>query len=199
VSAKLCSIDQRAPPIFGRVAITSGIGPHSSLLSFSVLLSWKSSQSVKSRCTQILYNCPNLSKHGTCLKMCRVVYSDTGMTWMELFVYDVGSLHSKSWRWINTRLIVVMVTASAWFTSTVNLALVLFDTDLPQLSRQTQGSQVTSPFFVTPVTAETDHQDSFHRPRLPLPAPSIWNSLNSYIVFKSRLKTFIFCQTFKPV
>jgi len=29
-SAKLCGAEQRAPPIFGRVAITLGIGPHSS-------------------------------------------------------------------------------------------------------------------------------------------------------------------------
>jgi len=29
-SAKLCSIEQRAPPIFGRAAITLGTGPHSS-------------------------------------------------------------------------------------------------------------------------------------------------------------------------
>ena len=29
-SAKLCGIEQRAPPIFGRAAITLGIGPHSS-------------------------------------------------------------------------------------------------------------------------------------------------------------------------
>jgi len=28
-SAKLCSVEQRAPPIFGRAAITLGIGPHS--------------------------------------------------------------------------------------------------------------------------------------------------------------------------
>ena len=27
-SAKLCGVEQRAPPIFGRVAITLGIGPH---------------------------------------------------------------------------------------------------------------------------------------------------------------------------
>ena len=32
VSAKLCSIEQRATPIFGRATITLGIGPHSSLL-----------------------------------------------------------------------------------------------------------------------------------------------------------------------
>jgi len=31
-SAKLCGVQQRAPPIFGRVAITLGIGPHSSYL-----------------------------------------------------------------------------------------------------------------------------------------------------------------------
>jgi len=29
-SAKLCSIEKRAPPIFGMAAITLGIGPHSS-------------------------------------------------------------------------------------------------------------------------------------------------------------------------
>jgi len=27
---KLCGVEQRAPPIFGRAAITLGIGPHSS-------------------------------------------------------------------------------------------------------------------------------------------------------------------------
>ena len=27
-SAKLCGVEQRAPPIFGRAAITLGIGPH---------------------------------------------------------------------------------------------------------------------------------------------------------------------------
>jgi len=27
-SAKLCSVEQRVPPIFGRAAITLGIGPH---------------------------------------------------------------------------------------------------------------------------------------------------------------------------
>jgi len=32
VSAKRCGIEQRAPPIFGRVAITLGIGPHSGLV-----------------------------------------------------------------------------------------------------------------------------------------------------------------------
>jgi len=29
-SARLCGAEQRTPPIFGRVAITLGIGPHSS-------------------------------------------------------------------------------------------------------------------------------------------------------------------------
>ena len=33
-SAKLCGIQQRAPPIFGREAITLGIGPHSSSIFF---------------------------------------------------------------------------------------------------------------------------------------------------------------------
>jgi len=27
-SAKLCGVEERAPPIFGRAAITLGIGPH---------------------------------------------------------------------------------------------------------------------------------------------------------------------------
>ena len=30
VSAKLCGVEQRAPPMFGRASITFGIGPHSS-------------------------------------------------------------------------------------------------------------------------------------------------------------------------
>jgi len=29
--AKVCGVEQRAPPIFGMVTITLGIGPHSSL------------------------------------------------------------------------------------------------------------------------------------------------------------------------
>jgi len=31
---KVCGVDQRAPPIFGRAAITWGIGPHSGFMSF---------------------------------------------------------------------------------------------------------------------------------------------------------------------
>ena len=31
-SGRLCGVEQRAPPIFGRAAITLGIGPHSSFL-----------------------------------------------------------------------------------------------------------------------------------------------------------------------
>jgi len=31
-SAKLCDVEQRAPPIFGRATITFGIGPHSGCL-----------------------------------------------------------------------------------------------------------------------------------------------------------------------
>jgi len=30
-SAKLCGVEQRAPPMFGRATITLGIGPHSSI------------------------------------------------------------------------------------------------------------------------------------------------------------------------
>jgi len=37
--AKLCRVEQRAPAIFGRAAITFGIGPHSSHSCFRLLLS----------------------------------------------------------------------------------------------------------------------------------------------------------------
>ena len=37
-SAKLCGVMQTAPPIFGRAAITLGIGPHSSLCSSPLLV-----------------------------------------------------------------------------------------------------------------------------------------------------------------
>ena len=33
-SAKLCGVEQRAPPMFGRATIRLGIGPHSSCISF---------------------------------------------------------------------------------------------------------------------------------------------------------------------
>ena len=36
-SVKLCGVEQRAPPIFGRAAIKLGIGPHSSSVLVSVL------------------------------------------------------------------------------------------------------------------------------------------------------------------
>ena len=36
-SAKLCGVEQRAPPIFGRAAITLGIGPHSTWCLFWIL------------------------------------------------------------------------------------------------------------------------------------------------------------------
>ena len=35
-SAKLCGVKQSAPPIFGRAAITLGIGPHSSYIFFAI-------------------------------------------------------------------------------------------------------------------------------------------------------------------
>ena len=42
-SAKLCSVEQRAPPISGRAAITLGIGSHSSFFFFSspILSGWR--------------------------------------------------------------------------------------------------------------------------------------------------------------
>ena len=38
-SAKLCGVEQRAPPIFGRATITLGIGPHFSSFFFPHLMS----------------------------------------------------------------------------------------------------------------------------------------------------------------
>jgi len=38
VSAKLCGVEQRAPLIFGRAAISLGIGPHSSYCFILLLL-----------------------------------------------------------------------------------------------------------------------------------------------------------------
>ena len=35
--AKLCGVEQRAPPMFGRATITLGIGPHSSFCLFCVV------------------------------------------------------------------------------------------------------------------------------------------------------------------
>jgi len=37
-SAKLCGIEQKAPPVFGRAAITLGIGPHSSFMVMIVMI-----------------------------------------------------------------------------------------------------------------------------------------------------------------
>ena len=34
IAAKLCGVEQRAPPIFGRATITLGIGPHFCYLIF---------------------------------------------------------------------------------------------------------------------------------------------------------------------
>jgi len=36
-SAKLCGVEQRAPPVFGSAAITLGIGPYSSFIGFFLL------------------------------------------------------------------------------------------------------------------------------------------------------------------
>jgi len=38
LSAKLCRVEHRAPPIFGRAAITLGIGPHSSYIFISIII-----------------------------------------------------------------------------------------------------------------------------------------------------------------
>ena len=40
-SAKLCGVEQRAPPMFGRATIRLGIGPHSSFFYFCLPLSFR--------------------------------------------------------------------------------------------------------------------------------------------------------------
>ena len=39
-SAKLCGVEQRAPPMFGRATITLGIGPHSSFSYYATIVWW---------------------------------------------------------------------------------------------------------------------------------------------------------------
>ena len=51
-SAKLCGVEQRAPPMFSRATITLGIGPHSSSLYFHAVVSIFSSS---------FFSLPNLS------------------------------------------------------------------------------------------------------------------------------------------
>jgi len=54
-SAKLCGVDQRAPPIFGRAVITLGIGPHSSLTCInSVEIKWFYFQTRAAFCQQVI-------------------------------------------------------------------------------------------------------------------------------------------------
>jgi len=45
--AKLCGVEQTAPAIFGKAAITLGIGPHSSLLSNNIRLCPKVREKIK--------------------------------------------------------------------------------------------------------------------------------------------------------
>ena len=61
-SAKICGVEQRAPPVFGRATITLGIGPHSSIT--------------------LRYNCSNHRRY--CLHMCltALVANDNGFTFV---------------------------------------------------------------------------------------------------------------------
>jgi len=74
-----------------------------------------------------------------------------------------------------------------------------------QLLRQSSENYAQSPFLLHAVTAQTDNQYSFCRLCLPLHWTFCLEFSNSYIVdsssftvFKSRLKTFLFRQTFTP-
>jgi len=67
-SAKLCGVEQRAPPIFVRAVITLGIGPHSSLyyifiLWFLLLLVFFSSPNLSRRRLDVYHT----STHGVAL------------------------------------------------------------------------------------------------------------------------------------
>ena len=48
-SARVCGVEQRAPPTFGRATIPLGIGPHSSSFFFFFLLSFFSSPNLSGR------------------------------------------------------------------------------------------------------------------------------------------------------
>ena len=80
-----------------------------------------------------------------------------------------------------------------------------FHTHLSQPPRQGSENYARFLFFLCAITAQTDNQDSFCYSAFDCTRLSVWNSLNSYIVhsglltvLKSRLKTFLFHQTFTP-
>ena len=73
-----CGIEQRAPPIFGREAITIGIGPHSSFFVFHNFLIFVLSYNVSYYLSFLLY--------ATCL-LCRIVnICDCSKHCVSLFV-----------------------------------------------------------------------------------------------------------------
>jgi len=53
LSAKLCGVEQRAPSVFGRVAITLGIVPHSSWIKFGLSLKFGVSKRLSKRLIQL--------------------------------------------------------------------------------------------------------------------------------------------------
>jgi len=66
-SGKLCGVEQRAPPIFGKADITLGIDPHSSIMIFCKLFGWlhlpyvPSFISLRQNLTNLCeFNCNNL-------------------------------------------------------------------------------------------------------------------------------------------
>jgi len=59
-SAKLCGVEQRVPPVFGRAAITLGIGPHSSyryMLYYCGVTWWDWSLSLGPLLPSVLWHC----------------------------------------------------------------------------------------------------------------------------------------------
>jgi len=75
-----------------------------------------------------------------------------------------------------------------------------FNPSLPQPPHQTSRYYPSPSFFFHAVTIQTDYRNSVRWPHFLL-LPLVWNSIDivdscSFTVFKSGLKTFLFCQTF---
>jgi len=95
-SAKLCSVEQRAPPIFGRTAITLGIGISPHFLFKCVLrVRWQSNIPVPCLSEKTLFR-KVVQKHYTC----------------EVGKQSIVNTSAKNYR---NRIVYVKITASQWW------------------------------------------------------------------------------------
>jgi len=85
-SAKVCGVEQRAPPIFGRAAITLGIGPHSTLfiVFFLTLFVYGSMRQIKLATRQLL------GARKCSILYCIASYSATA-------IHKINNIHCLLW------------------------------------------------------------------------------------------------------